>query len=373
MNITPIKLTVRELVEGYADNGEGGVIGYGGRLDIRPAYQREFIYKDAQREAVISTVKQGFPLNVMYWAKRDGDAAVPYEVMDGQQRTISLCQFVNGDFAHDMRFFNNLAEDEKKKILDYGLMVYICEGTDSEKLKWFETINIAGETLTAQELRNAVYAGPYLADAKRYFSRRNCPAWQRGKDLLAGDLVRQDYLETALRWKCRTEGCSDSADGIARYLAVHQHDANALALWQYMESVFTWVEGTFDVAKRKKIMKGVDWGRLYDRYHEAVLDRASIDSEVARLMLDSEVQKKSGICPYVLTHDERLLNLRAFPEDIALAAYERQDGKCALCGERFDFVFMDADHITPWCEGGKTVAENCQMLCRTCNRRKGAK
>lgn len=167
MEIKLQEITVRELTEGYEDNEEQGVRGFSGRLDIRPPYQREFIYDEKKREAVITTVKQGFPLNVMYWATRSEDADVPFEVMDGQQRTISLCQYVNGDFAYDFQYFHNLTEAEQNQILDYKLMVYVCSGNDDEKLKWFETINIAGERLTAQELRNAVYAGPFVSDAKR--------------------------------------------------------------------------------------------------------------------------------------------------------------------------------------------------------------
>ena len=168
MKIELREVSVRELTKGYKDSGNNGVVGYGGKLDIRPPYQREFIYKEKQRDAVITTITQDFPLNVMYWADR-GDGT--YEVIDGQQRTISICQYVTGDFAYMFRYFHNLTDDEKEQILNYKLMVYICTGTDSEKLKWFQTINIAGEKLTEQELRNAVYSGPWVSDAKRYFSK----------------------------------------------------------------------------------------------------------------------------------------------------------------------------------------------------------
>ena len=177
MKIELKEITVRELTAGYEDNEEGGVVGYGGKLDIRPPYQREFIYKDEQRNAVIHTVTKDFPLNVMYWAVRDDGN---YEVIDGQQRTISLCQYVNGDFAYMFKYFHNLQEDEKEQIYNYPLMVYVCSGTDSEKLEWFKTINIAGEKLTDQELRNAVYSGSWVTDAKRYFSKTTCPASQIG-------------------------------------------------------------------------------------------------------------------------------------------------------------------------------------------------
>ena len=180
MNIHLNEITVRDLTSGYADKAEAGVVGYGGKLDIRPPYQREFIYKDKQRDAVISTITKDFPLNVMYWSVRDnGD----FEVIDGQQRTISICQFVDGDFAFEERYFHNLQKDEQEKILNYRLMVYQCSGTDSEKLGWFQTINIAGVKLADQELRNAVYAGPWTADAKRYFSKNGCPAYELAKRL----------------------------------------------------------------------------------------------------------------------------------------------------------------------------------------------
>ena len=166
MKIDLKKITVRDLVEDYHDDGEGGVRGYGGKLDIRPPFQREFVYKDKQRDAVIETINKGFPLNVMYWAVRQDGT---YEVIDGQQRTISAAQYVEGDYSLDGRYFHNLQDDEQELILNYPLQVYVCKGSASEKLDWFRIINIAGEKLTSQELRNAVYAGPWVSDAKRHF------------------------------------------------------------------------------------------------------------------------------------------------------------------------------------------------------------
>ena len=296
MKIELHKITVRELTEGYADNAEQGVKAYGGRLDVRPPYQREFVYGEKQRAAVIDTLTQGFPLNVMYWATREDGT---YEIIDGQQRTISICQFVNGEFSYMFRYFHNMQEDEKEQILNYELQIYICSGTDSEKLKWFETINIAGEKLTEQELRNAVYAGSWVNDAKRYFSKIGCPAAKIGSDYLTGAVNRQDYLETAISW---------ISDGnIAAYMANHQHDANAAALWQFFQSVITWIESTFKPTKeRKKIMKGVDWGTLYKKYKDEVYDSEAIDKEVAKLILDDDVSKKSGIYPYILTRKENI-------------------------------------------------------------------
>ena len=397
MNIELHKITVRELTKGYVDNNENGVRAYGGRLDVRPPYQREFVYKEKQRDAVIDTLTQGFPLNVMYWAvvddaseRRDDNGATlgsvaSYEIIDGQQRTISICQYVNGDFAFNFRYFHNLQPDEQEQILNYELQIYICSGTDSEKLKWFRTINIAGEALTEQELRNAVYAGSWVSDAKRYFSKRNAvyagswvsdakryfskngaPAAKIGSDYLNGSAIRQDYLETAIDW---------ISDGnIEVYMSNHQHDASAAPLWQFFQSVITWIETSFRPTKeRKKIMKGVEWGMLYKQYKDQVFDYKAIDEEVKRLILDDDVTKNSGIYPYILTRKEKYLSIRAFTDAQKLAAYERQCGICADCKQHFELSQMEADHITPWHLGGKTIAENCQMLCKECNRRKSGK
>jgi hypothetical protein len=313
----------------------------------------------------------------MYWATRDADADVPFEVMDGQQRTISICQYVNGDFAYEFQYFHNLTEDEQKQILDYELMVYICTGTPKEKLNWFETINIAGERLTSQELKNAVFAGPFVSDAKRYFSKTNCPAYNMGRFLMTGSPIRQDYLETAIKWIAEFQKIN-SKDPVRSYMAQHQHDQNASQLWQHFSAVITWVTSTFDVRKRKDIMKGVNWGKLYKDFGHLIPDKTAIDKEIGQLIIDSEVQNKKGICSYVLTRDEHDLGLRTFPDDIKLAVYERQHHHCANpeCPNKdveFEFAEMEGDHITPWRNHGRTVIENCQMLCRECNRRKGAK
>ncbi len=241
MKIELKKITVRELSKDYADDDENGVIGYNGKLDIRPQYQREFIYEGKQRDAVIDTINNNFPLNVMYWAVRDDKS---FEIIDGQQRTISICQYVIGDFSFDSKYFHNLQEDEQNKILDYELMVYLCSGTDSERLKWFETINIAGEKLTQQELRNAVYSGLWVSDAKRHFSKIGCPAFEISSDYVKGSSIRQEYLEAAIKWI--------SKDNIDDYMVKNQHEQNASLLWQYYQAVIAWVESTFNV-KRKSM------------------------------------------------------------------------------------------------------------------------
>ena len=364
MKIDLHQITVEQLADGYADNAEAGVVGYGGKLDIRPPYQREFIYKDKQRDAVIETVRKDFPLNVMYWAVRDDGG---FEVIDGQQRTISLCQYVHGEFSvnidgHQL-YFHNLTADRKRQVLDYPLMVYLCGGTDTEKLEWFKTINIAGEKLTDQELRNAVYAGPWTADAKRYFSKTGGPAYAVANKYVRGTANRQEILELAIDWHAKGD--------ITGYMAKHQHDDNASVLWSYFQNVIGWVKATFP--RYRKEMKGVDWGGLYDKFHGDALDTDKLEKRVKTLMLDDDVQKKPGIYPYVLDGDERHLNVRGFTEQQKRETYERQDGVCAKCGKHFELEEMEGDHATPWHEGGKTTAANCQMLCREDNRRKGGK
>ena len=360
MTIKQIEITVGEITSGYVNNDEQGVRGYDGLLDIRPPYQREFVYNDSQRQAVIETITKNFPLNVMYWAKCDDGT---FEVIDGQQRTISVCQYVNGDFSFKTRYFHNLQDDEKEQILNYTLSIYICEGTDSEKLAWFETINIAGEKLSAQELRNAVFHGTWVSDAKRYFSKPGCAAMKIGYDYLNGSAIRQDYLETAISWISKGK--------IKDYMGTHQHDLNAVALWNYFCSVINWVKAIFP--KYRKEMKGVNWGNLYELYSKKTWDATEIDKEVSRLMADSDVKTKKGIYQYVFDHDEHHLDIRAFDENTKREIYEKQEGYCKKCGEHFELSQMEADHITPWRDGGRTIAENCQMLCKECNRRKGAK
>jgi hypothetical protein len=368
MNITLNEISVRELTEGYRDNQEGGVSGYDGKLDIRPPFQREFVYDDKKRAAVIDTLYKGFPLNVMYWAeKSDGN----FEIIDGQQRTISICQFVQGRFSFLFKdihnapmYFHNLRPEIQKRLLDYKLTVYQCSGTDTEKLDWFKTINIAGEKLTDQELRNAVYSGSWVTDAKRYFSRRNGPAYGVGGDYLNGSAIRQDYFETAIKW-------INNGD-IDGYMAEHQHDENATPLWNYFQAVIGWVHRTFP-KKRKKEMKGVDWGTLYNEYKNEVYDTDKLEKEVAKLMMDDDVTAKKGIYPYVLTRDERKLNIRAFTEAMKRKKYEQQGGKCAIRKKEYPIEDMAADHIVPWSRGGKTELSNLQMIHKDENSKKAGR
>src|SRR3990167_6397149 len=360
MKIELHRISIREVIAGYKDSSEEGVVAYNAKLDIRPKYQREFVYDNKKRAAVIETIEQGFPLNVMYWMVRDnGD----YEVLDGQQRTISFCQYVNGDFSLNDRYFHNLTDEEKSQILDYELMIYFCEGTDRERLNWFRIINIAGEKLTDQELRNAVYTGSWLSDAKLKFSKTNCVAYLLAKDggsLIKGSPIRQEYLETTLSW---------INDGkIEDYMAKHQHDKNADELWQYFQDVIAWVRKTFPNYRHE--MAHVNWGELYNQFKDKKLNAAKLENEIKELMQDDDVTKKSGIYPYVLTRQERYLSIRAFTDNQKREAYERQKGICPKCKKHFEIEGMEADHIRPWHEGGQTIAKNCQMLCKQDNRLK---
>lgn len=360
MKIELNEISIREVAENYVDNAEDGVVGYNGKLNIRPKYQREFVYDEKQRNAVIDTIRKGFPLNVMYWVKNEDGT---YEVLDGQQRTISFCQYINGDFSIENRAFHNLTKTEQDLILDYKLMIYFCEGNDKEKLDWFKIINIAGEKLTDQELRNAVYTGPWLTNAKLHFSKTSCAAYLLAKDYVNGSPIRQEYLETALSWI--------NNGNVEEYMSIHQHDPNANELWTYFRNVIEWVKLTF--TNYRKEMKGINWGVLYNQFKTNTYDTEKLEQEIQTLMIDDDVTNKKGIYFYVLTRNEKYLNIRAFTESQKRSAYEKQNGICKNCGKHFDIKEMEADHITPWHAGGKTSVDNCQMLCKDCNRRKSGK
>lgn len=368
MKIELHEITIRDIVKKYADNAENGVIGYDGLLNIRPKYQREYIYDEQKRNAVVETIVKGFPLNVMYWVKNEDGT---FEVLDGQQRTISFCQYVNGDFSLNNLYFHNLATNEQDKILDYKCMIYFCEGSDSEKLEWFKTINIAGVQLSSQELRNAVYTGPWLSDAKLKFSKSNCAAYLLASKYVNGAPLRQELLETAISWI--------NNGNIEQYMAIHQHDSNADALWIYFRNVIEWVELTFK--KYRKEMKGINWAELYNQYKDNVYDKDKIEEKIAELFLDDEVTSKKGIYEYIFDGLEKHLSLRTFTEAQKLKAYNKQHGYCPRCktenkptkSKVWKIEEMEGDHIQPWHLGGKTDDSNCQMLCKACNREKGGR
>ena len=364
MQIRLTEKTIREVCEGYKDSAEDGVVGFSGKLNIRPAFQREFVYDDKKRNAVIETIIKGFPLNVMYWVD-SGDGN--YELLDGQQRTISICQYVNGDFSLNSRAFHNLTQKEKDDILDYKLMIYICKGDDKEKLDWFKIINIAGVQLTPQELRNAIYTGPWLHDAKRYFSRSNSPAYGIASKYLTGEANRQAYLETALEWICDRDDLKTVED----YMSLHQHDTNATALWTYFTNVINWVKIVFPHVRKE--MKGLPWGIFYNKHKDDDLNPEKLEEKIQDLMKDDDVTKRSGIYEYLLTGKEKCLQIRAFTDNQKTKAYEDQKGICPMCVKEnyhkthYDLSEMEADHIIPWSKGGKTEQNNCQMLCRRHN------
>ena len=385
MKFDEVKIKVADLTAGYVDDGDGGVYGYHGKLCIRPCYQREFVFSDKKRDEVIHTVRKNAPLSIMYWNKTGDDT---YEVLDGQQRTISLGQYLNGDFAIKIngndKFFHNLTDTEKQQIQDYELTVYVCEGTEEEKLEWFKVINIAGETLTNQELLNATYAGTWLADAKNFFSKRNCVAGQFADGYIKGNPIRQDYLEKALAWIADRDGIESGG----KYMAIHQHDADANDLWVYFQEVIGWAKRMFPNMS-KKLTEGQDWGILYNKYRNKTYNTNEMRTLIDRLLQDEDVTKQTGIIPYVLSdrtkHDERYLSIRAFSEQMKRRVYERQTASarqngtsnCPFCASQnvttiYAFEEMQGDHIIPWSQGGRTVEDNCQMLCQRCNNDKSA-
>ena len=377
MTIQLVHIKVRDLFNGYQDNGVDGVVAYGGKLDVRPAYQREFVYKPEQQQAVIDTVSKGYPLNVMYWADQGGGR---YELIDGQQRTLSICTFLNNEFSCKGLFgipqsllFGSLTKDQRDKLLDYELTVYICNGNPSEKLEWFKTINIAGEKLTDQELLNAVYAGSWVSDAKRYFSKTGCAAYRLGNKYLKGTAIRQEYLESVVYWY--GDQAMPKLD-IEECMMKHQHKPNAQDLWDYFQRVIEWVETLFPTYRKE--MKGLPWGIYYNRYHKNTYNPIALEQEIATLMADEDVTKKSGIYKYVLekaigTIDPSVLGIRAFDDSQKRTIYEQQGGVCPHCGKKYEYEEMEGDHITPWSKGGKTELANLQMLCQACNRRKSSK
>jgi hypothetical protein len=387
MEINLKLIKIKDIVEHFKDNSEEGIVGYGGKLNIRPAYQREFVYKPEQRNEVIKTVMRGyphtfFPLNVMYWAE---NAENEYELIDGQQRTISICQFYNFGFSIDIngmpKNFDNLSPTQKEYFLNYEIQVYICSGTPEEKLEWFSIINIAGEPLTTQELLNANYTGPWLSSAKRYFMKSNCAAYGLANKYIEieANQSRGKGLETAIKWI--------SKDNIKQYMADHQNKDDAEELWSYFRNVIEWVQSRFP--KYHKEMKGINWGQLYDKYHLVSYDLKKIAERTQKLFDDEYIDNPKGIFEYILggEEDKRLLAVRIFDDKIKKSVYTRQkiqaekkgNSNCPLCAlgnnanktKIWELSEMDADHVTAWSKGGATDESNCEMLCITHNRAKG--
>ncbi len=374
MDIKLHEITIRELYDQYTEDDENGIVtGYHGNLNMRPVYQREFIYKDEQKKAVIKSIQSNFPLNVMYWVKvADGT----YELLDGQQRSISICQYVDGTYSVDEKAFHSLKKEQQEQILNYKLMVYICEGTDQEVTDWFEVINIAGKPLTSQEIRNAVLHGPWVTSARKYFSKRNCPGYQMGTDYIKCEWDRQIGLETALIWMIDKENRNNPPEKytIRSYMSFHQFDDDAKPLWDYFESVIKWTKAVFP--KYRSIMKGLPWGIYYNEYGSKYTsaDADNFEKKIQEVIkYKDELGRVQGVYEYVMDGEEKHLNPRTFNATEKAIAYEKQKGICPYCKKHFEIDEMQADHIKPWSKGGKTTQENCQMLCTQCNGTKSNK
>lgn len=361
MEIKLKRVKLREIMQGFKEHIENGVYGMSGALDIRPAFQREFVYDDKKRDKVINTIRLNRPLGIFYFVVSNLDRT-KLEVLDGQQRLIAACRYIHGKYSVDHQFFHNLTQEEQDAILDYEIMAHYCEGTDREKLEWFNTINTAGEPVNDQELRNSVYTGPWLSDAKFMFSKTSCSAYRIGKDYMTGTPIKQDYLKQVLSWINKGD--------IETYMASHQSDENAQELWEFFDNTMSWVKKTFPVTRG--IMKGLKWGELYLEYGDKKLNPLELEEGIKKLLEDEDVTNKKGIYYYLLTGDTKPLSIRKFNDTIRYKVFSKQKGLCPHCRGVYTVEEMEADHITPWSEGGKTIEDNCQMLCKKCNRKKSS-
>lgn len=373
-------VTVRKLVEGYSyDNETGEIRCFGGRLNPRPSYQREFVYSLEDQSKVFSTLKRSFPLGIMYWCDA-GDGT--YELVDGQQRTLSICHIIDNDVSIEINdvniYFRDLPESEQEQILDQELLVYVCIGNLDEKMDWFSTINIAGKELTAQEIRSAVYSGPFVSDARRYFvSGADGNALSNGYDVFVKNkVIRQELLGQVLEWHADFEMTDSGKSGdklIRAYLAKHRHDENAKELFNYYEEVLDWANYIFGTKYKKELPK-VEWGILYNKYHMKTVSPREVQKRVDELMENPEIVKKSAIFEYVFSGEEKILSPRAFDDSMKRSKFEEQKHLCADCGNEIpDLKSAQADHIYPWSEGGRTEYGNLQILCVKCNNKKSNK
>lgn len=378
--------TISNICKGFVYNEfEGkGVFGLSGRLTIQPEYQRNYIYADGKRDvAVIESILKGYPIGLIYFNKTDENK---FEVLDGQQRITSIGRFVTNKFAIKdkngmQQYFNGIAEDLQKKILETKLLVYECEGTETEIKEWFKTINIIGVPLNEQELLNAVYSGSFVTLAKEEFSNSQNSNVQKWSNYISGTALRQDFLETALDWV--------SKGNISDYMSRHRTDTDINELKNYFDSVLDWVSTVFlDIEKE---MKGLEWGRLYTEYKGKPFDPQQVSKEVQNLYADPYVKKNRGIFEYILggSVDTKLLEVRIFDDATKRSTYNKQKNKaeiegvsnCPLCAisdnsnkkRIWKLSEMDADHVKAWSKGGSTDSKNCEMLCSSHNRAKGNK
>lgn len=380
--------TVEEVLEGFVFNElEGkGLYGLAGNLVIQPEYQRHYIYGDGRRDvAVIDSLLKGYPLGLIYL--NVGSADDKLEVLDGQQRITSVGRFVTGKFAIKVagkeQVFSSLPKDDQQKILGSELLVYECEGTETEIKEWFQTVNIAGVPLTKQELLNAIYSGPFITKAKAEYSNSNNANMQKWRSYIKGDPKRQEILEGALDWVASSEG-----KNIDAYLAQHRHDTDIAGLQTYFTSVIDWIGSVF-IRPPDKEMRGLEWGRLYEAYHSNAYNAVEIDKAVDALRADEAVKRARGIYEYLLggKTSPQILDIRLFDDKTKRTGYEQQTQKakaagvsnCPLCAIGADSnktrIYkqneMDADHVTAWSKGGGTELKNLTMLCQTHNRAKG--
>lgn len=380
------EITVKDICEGFVYNElEGkGLFGLAGKLTIQPEYQRNYIYASdgGKREAaVIGSILKGYPIGLIYFNKVSENNL---EVLDGQQRITSIGRFVTDKFAikdeNGMeQYFGGMAKDKKDKILATKLLIYECEGTESEIKEWFKTINIAGVPLNEQELLNAVYSGPFVTLSKEEFSNSQNANIQKWSAYISGSANRQEFLECALNWV--------SKGNIGDYMSSHRYDNNIVELKEYFNEVIDWISSVFTDVESE--MRGLEWGRLYEKYHAKSYDPAEISAEVHKLYSDPYIKSRKGIFEYVLggSNDTKLLEIRVFDEATKKAVYTMQtdeaikkgESNCPYCAIGHDankskiwgFNEMDADHVAAWSKGGATVIENCQMLCKAHNRAKG--
>lgn len=377
-------ISVEQICEGFVYNElEGkGLFGLAGKLTIQPEYQRNYIYADGKRDvAVIDSVLKGYPIGLIYFNKVSND---DLEILDGQQRITSLGRFVTGKFAIKdadgmQQYFSGLPKDKQDKILQTKLLIYECEGTESEIKEWFKTINIAGVPLSNQELLNAIYSGPFVTLAKEEFSNSQNANVQKWSAYISGAVNRQDFLERALDWVSR--------DNIDEYMSRHRKNTNIIELKNYFNSVIDWVSATFTDIENE--MRGLEWGRFYEEYHKKSYDPKKVSAEVHRLYADPYVKNRKGVFEFILggLTDTKLLDVRVFDEATKKSVYAKQTeaakkkgvSNCPHCAIGHDvnkekiwgLADMDADHVAAWSKGGATDVKNCQMLCKTHNRAKG--
>lgn len=379
-------ITVKDICDGFVYNElEGkGLFGLSGKLTIQPEYQRNYIYASdggKKEMAVIDSVLKGYPIGLIYFNRV---SEKNLEVLDGQQRITSLGRFITDKFAikddnGTEQYFGGMAKDKQKKILETPLLIYECEGDESEIKEWFRTINIAGVPLNDQELLNAVYSGPFVTLAKEEFSNSQNANIQKWSAYIKGSANRQDFLERALDWVSKGK--------IGDYMSRHRKDTDIKQLKTYFNTVIDWVSGVFTDVENE--MRGLEWGRLYEEYHKKSFDPKKVSAEARKLYADPYVKNRKGVFEFILgaSSDTRLLDVRVFDEATKKAVYAEQTAKaekksesnCPLCSLGHDankdkiwsLSDMDADHVTAWSKGGKTVFKNCQMLCKTHNRAKG--